>query len=47
MYEDLLFCRKICENGKAETNLFQMLDSYMVENNIKWENYVDVCRDGA
>lgn len=44
--EDLLFCRKMCESGKA-TDLFKILDSYMVENNIKWENCVGVCTDGA
>lgn len=44
--EDLLFCRKICESGKA-TDLFKILDSYMIENNIKWENCVGVCTDGA
>ncbi|CAK1589768.1 unnamed protein product [Parnassius mnemosyne] len=44
--EDLLFCRKICERGKA-TDLFEILNSYMIENNIKWENCVDVCTDGA
>lgn len=44
--EDLLFCRKIYESGKA-IDLFKILDSYMVENNIKWENCVGVCTDGA
>lgn len=44
--EDLLFCRKICESGKA-ADLFKILDSYMIENNIKWENCVGVCTDGA
>ena len=44
--EDLLFCRKICESGKA-TDLFEILNSYMTENNINWENCVGVCTDGA
>ncbi|CAK1583377.1 unnamed protein product [Parnassius mnemosyne] len=41
-----LFYRKICESGKA-TDLFEILNSYMIENNIKWENCVGVCTDGA
>lgn len=44
--EDLLFCKKICEGGKA-TDLFHILDSYMTENNISWVNCVGVCTDGA
>ncbi|CAK1598833.1 unnamed protein product [Parnassius mnemosyne] len=44
--EEFLFCRKICESGKA-TDLFEILNSYMIESNIKWENCVDVCTDGA
>lgn len=44
--EDLLFCRKICEGGKA-ADLFKILDSYIIENNINWENCVGVCTDGA
>lgn len=44
--EDLLFCRKICESGKA-TDLFEILNSYMSENNINWDNCVGVCMDGA
>lgn len=44
--EDLLFCRKICGSGKA-TDLFDILNSYMTENNINWDNCVGVCTDGA
>ncbi|XP_072377949.1 protein FAM200C-like [Diabrotica undecimpunctata] len=44
--EDLVFCRKICESCKA-TDLFEILNSYMTENNINWDNCVGVCTDGA
>lgn len=44
--EDLLFCKKITETGKA-CDLFTIIDSYMVENKIQWENCVGVCTDGA
>ncbi|XP_072384351.1 zinc finger BED domain-containing protein 5-like [Diabrotica undecimpunctata] len=44
--EDLLFCRKICESCKA-TGLFEILNSYMSENNINWDNCVGVCTDSV
>ncbi|XP_072392330.1 protein FAM200A-like [Diabrotica undecimpunctata] len=44
--EDLLFCKKICKSCKV-TNLFEILNSYMTENNINWDNCVGVCTNGA
>lgn len=45
-HEDLLFCRTIKFQTKA-VDLFQMVDSFMAENNINWEACVGVCTDGA
>ncbi|XP_023211413.1 zinc finger BED domain-containing protein 5-like, partial [Centruroides sculpturatus] len=44
--EDLLFCKEMTDTRKA-SDLFAIIDSYMKENKIQWENCVDVCTDGA
>ncbi|CAG9838028.1 unnamed protein product [Diabrotica balteata] len=44
--EDLLFCRKICVSCE-DTDLFEILNSYMTKNNINWDNRIGVCTDGA
>lgn len=45
-HEDLLFCRNITLGTKA-ADLFEILHSFMEENNINWENCVGVCTDGG
>ncbi|KAM3838159.1 zinc finger BED domain-containing protein 5-like [Diretmus argenteus] len=44
--EDLLFCKYITSRATAD-ELFKLLDSYMTEHGLKWENCVGFCSDGA
>lgn len=44
--EDLLFCKEI-EGGTTGKDLFDMLDSFMSDNNVNWEKCVGVCTDGG
>lgn len=44
--EELLFCKNITAGAKAQ-DLFHILNSFMLENNINWTNCVGVCTDGA
>ena len=45
-HEDLLFCRTIKSQARA-VDLFQMLDSFITENNLMWEMCCGICTDGA
>lgn len=45
-YEDLLFCRRISMGAKA-TDLFNILNSFVEENNIDWEKCIGICTDGG
>lgn len=44
--EDLLFCKSI-KSGTKAADLFEILDSFMEENNITWEKCVGVPTDGG
>jgi hypothetical protein len=44
--EDLLFSKEIGETGKAE-KLFNIIDSYMITDLLKWSNCIRVCTDRA
>ncbi|XP_040297427.1 zinc finger BED domain-containing protein 5-like [Bufo bufo] len=44
--EDLLFCKYVRDRATAE-ELFKMLDCFLTENGLKWENCMGVCSDGA
>ena len=44
--EDLLFCRYI-QSRATDDELFELLDWYLTEHGLKWENCVSVCTDGA
>jgi hypothetical protein len=44
--EKLLFCKSILSGTKAK-DLFDITTNFMDHNNIKWENYLGVCTDGA
>ncbi|XP_053171455.1 zinc finger BED domain-containing protein 5-like [Scomber japonicus] len=44
--EDLLFCKYVRDRATAE-ELFKMLDCFLTENGLKWENCIGVCSDGA
>lgn len=44
--EDLLFCKYVQSRATAD-ELFRLLDSYLTEHGLKWENCVGVCTDGA
>ena len=46
LYEDLLFCKYITSRATAD-ELFKLLDSYLTEHGLKWENCIGVCTDGA
>jgi len=45
-HEDLLFCKTIVGETKA-ADLFNTLDSFIIENNVVWDGCVGVCTDGA
>ncbi|XP_051952836.1 zinc finger BED domain-containing protein 5-like [Xyrauchen texanus] len=44
--EDLLFCKYI-KNRATSDELFKIMDSYLKEHGLKWENCVGFCSDGA
>ena len=44
--EDLLFCKNITAGAKAQ-DLFEILDTFISENNLNWHKCVGVCTDGA
>ncbi|XP_030298054.1 zinc finger BED domain-containing protein 5-like [Sparus aurata] len=44
--EELLFCKKILGRATAE-ELFKIIDTYLKEANLKWEDCVGICTDGA
>ena len=44
--EDVLFCKYVRDRASAE-ELFKMLDCFLIENGLKWENCIGVCSDGA
>lgn len=44
--EELLFCKSIINGAKAQ-DLFQILDSFIIQNNLDWAKCVGVCTDGA
>ncbi|XP_049322931.1 zinc finger BED domain-containing protein 5-like [Astyanax mexicanus] len=46
MSEDLLFCKSVQTRATAE-ELFKIMDSYFTEHELKWENCVGFCSDGA
>ncbi len=43
---DLLFCKYVQTRATAD-DLFKILDSYLIEHNLKWENCLGFCSDGA
>ncbi|XP_077285254.1 zinc finger BED domain-containing protein 5-like [Arctopsyche grandis] len=44
--EDILFCKPIL--GKTTSiEIFNIIDSFFEENDIKWNNFVGLCTDGA
>lgn len=46
MCEDLLFCKYIKKRATAD-ELFKIMDSYLKEHDLKWDNCVGFCSDGA
>ena len=44
--EDILFCKSITAGAKAQ-DLFEILDTFISENNLEWTKCVGVCTDGA
>lgn len=46
MREELLFCKQVPGRATAE-ELFKIIDSYLKEANLKWEDCVGICTDGA
>ncbi|KAF7490370.1 SCAN domain-containing protein 3 [Sarcoptes scabiei] len=46
MIEDLLFCKPIMTRATSK-NLFQILNSFIIEHNIEWQNCISVCTDGC
>ncbi|XP_048048380.1 zinc finger BED domain-containing protein 5-like [Megalobrama amblycephala] len=44
--EDLLFCKYVQTRATAD-ELFKILDSYLIEHDLKWENCLGFCSDGA
>ncbi|XP_075454497.1 protein FAM200A-like [Ascaphus truei] len=44
--EDLLFCKSITGGTKAQ-DLIEILDTFIVENNLEWTKCVGVCTDGG
>lgn len=45
-HEDLFFCKTIVGETKS-VDLFNILDSFMIENNIVWDRCFGICTDGA
>ncbi|XP_075048007.1 zinc finger BED domain-containing protein 5-like [Mixophyes fleayi] len=46
LVEDLLFCKSITAGTKAQ-DLFQIIDTFMSENNLDWTKCFGVCTDGG
>lgn len=46
LIEDLLFCKEI-EGGTSGKELFDIVNNFMAENDINWEDCVGVCTDGG
>ena len=46
IHEDFLFCRQLSKHTTGE-NIFQKVDEFFIENDLKWSNCVAVCTDGA
>ncbi|XP_063323043.1 zinc finger BED domain-containing protein 5 [Pelmatolapia mariae] len=46
MREELLFCKEVSTRATAE-ELFKIIDSYLKEAELKWEDCVGICTDGA
>lgn len=46
MREELLFCKQVPARATAE-ELFKIMDSYLKEVELKWEDCVGICTDGA
>lgn len=44
--EELLFCKQVAGRATAE-ELFKILDTLLKEANLKWEDCVAICTDGA
>lgn len=44
--EDILFCKYIPNRATAD-ELFKMIDSYLTEAGIRWEDCLGICTDGA
>jgi len=44
--EEMLFCRPLSTTTKAE-DIFFVLNTYMENNSIRWDNCISVCTDGA
>ncbi|XP_066473215.1 uncharacterized protein [Tiliqua scincoides] len=42
--EDLLFCKEM-KGGTTDEDMFEVLDDFMVQNQIDWEKCVGVCTD--
>ncbi|XP_042233739.1 SCAN domain-containing protein 3-like [Homarus americanus] len=46
IFEDFFFCKKVTVRATDE-EIFNILDTFMRETKMKWENCVAVCTDGA
>lgn len=44
--EDLLFCKEM-KDGATSENVFEVVDNFMVQNQIAWDQCVGVCTDGS
>ncbi|XP_041844388.1 protein FAM200A-like isoform X1 [Melanotaenia boesemani] len=44
--EDLLFCKYIANRATA-LEVFNLIDGYLTEHGLKWENCAGICTDGA
>ncbi|KAL1268652.1 hypothetical protein QQF64_034015 [Cirrhinus molitorella] len=44
--EDLLFCKLITKRATAD-ELFKIIDTYLKEADLKWDDCVGICTDGA
>ncbi|KAL1276347.1 hypothetical protein QQF64_035970 [Cirrhinus molitorella] len=44
--EDLLFCKLVTKRATAD-ELFKIIDTYLKEADLKWDDCVGICTDGA
>ena len=44
--EDLLFCKRVTTRVTAD-ELFKIIDTYLIDADLKWEDCVGICTDGA